>query len=55
MSLILLKNVANDLFAKNEITTSSEHGPKKVKLATNKKLFVKPFSLLRQEKLQFFA
>ena len=41
MSLILLKNVANDLFAKNETTTSSEQGPKKAKLATNQKL-VKP-------------
>ena len=55
MSLILLKNVANDLFAKNEITTSSEQGPKKVKFAKNQKPFVKPFSLLRREKLQFFA
>ena len=54
MSVILLKNVAIDLFARNEITTS-EQGPKKVKLAKNQKLFVKPFSLLRQEKLQFFA
>ena len=55
MSLILLTNVANDLFAKNEITTSSEQGPKKVKFAKNQKPFVKPFSLLRREKLQFFA
>ena len=54
MSLILLKNVANDLFAKNEVTTSSEQD-RKVKLAKNQKPFVKPFSLLRREKLQFFA
>ena len=54
MSLILLKNVANDLFAGNEIT-SSEQGPKKVKLAKNHEFSVKPFSFLKQKKLQIFA
>ena len=39
MSLILLKNVANDLFARNEITASLEQGAKGGKTCNKPKAF----------------